>query len=253
MTGYPVGSVSGGMLAVALIEDYGWRSIFLAGGGATAAILVLMALLLAEPDVRRTASGGAAYLARLFGRGQRASTLLSAAAFVLMMGSFAFVMNWTPKLVADISGSEKLGLTASIVVNAAGLAGGLLYGVLARCAGLAARGTALCARPGGSRSRATGCSRRPHSRRCRWALMAGAMTGLYAIAPRIYPAAIRAGGTGFAIGVGRIGSAVGAGLAGILLAAGIAPALTYLLFGLPPLAVALLVGRLREARDDQGG
>ena len=49
-----------------------------------------------------------------------------------------------------------------------------------------------------------------------------AIVGLYAIVAQSYPTAVRAGGTGFIIGVGRGGAALGPIIAGFLFARGAA-------------------------------
>ena len=48
----------------------------------------------------------------------------------------------------------------------------------------------------------------------------GAVAGLYAVIAQSFPAALRAGGTGFVIGVGRAGAALGPILAGLLFSTG---------------------------------
>ena len=47
------------------------------------------------------------------------------------------------------------------------------------------------------------------------------IVGLYAIVAQSYPANVRAGGTGFVIGVGRGGAALGPIVAGVLFASGL--------------------------------
>lgn len=47
-TGYGIGATLGGVLSLALIEHLGWRSIFLAGGVTTIAMLLISAWLLPE-------------------------------------------------------------------------------------------------------------------------------------------------------------------------------------------------------------
>jgi MFS family permease len=47
-TGYAVGATIGGISSVALVDRYGWRSVFLAGGLATLAVIPLALRLLPE-------------------------------------------------------------------------------------------------------------------------------------------------------------------------------------------------------------
>jgi predicted MFS family arabinose efflux permease len=65
-----------------------------------------------------------------------------------------------------------------------------------------------------------------------------AIVGLYAIVAQSYPTAVRAGGTGFIIGVGRGGAALGPIIAGLLFARG---------SGLPIVAVVMALGSLLAA------
>ena len=61
----------------------------------------------------------------------------------------------------------------------------------------------------------------------------GGVVGLYALCARSFPTELRAGGTGFVIGVGRGGAALSPIVAGLLFAAG---------FGLPVVAMGMALG-----------
>ena len=67
------------------------------------------------------------------------------------------------------------------------------------------------------------------------------MAGLYGLVPATYPAAVRATGMGWAIGIGRIGAIVAPFMAGLLLDGGWSPASLYYVFALPLVAAALAV------------
>ena len=64
------------------------------------------------------------------------------------------------------------------------------------------------------------------------------VVGLYALFAQRFPTKLRAGGTGFVIGVGRGGSAAGPILAGMLFVAGI---------GLPAVALCMALGSVLAA------
>ena len=78
----------------------------------------------------------------------------------------------------------------------------------------------------------------------------GAIVGLYAMFAQSFPTAVRAGGTGFVIGVGRGGAALGPILAGYLFAADLPLSVVALVMALGSLvgALALFVLRYDERR-----
>jgi len=67
----------------------------------------------------------------------------------------------------------------------------------------------------------------------------GAMAGLYAVGPLLYPTAVRATGMGTAIGVGRLGAILAPVISGALLDQGWTPAHLYVLFAIPYVLAAL--------------
>ena len=71
-----------------------------------------------------------------------------------------------------------------------------------------------------------------------------AMIALYATAPTLYPAEIRATGTGWAIGLSRFGAILGPWLTGQMLEKGWEPSAIYPVFAIPSLLAAISVGTL---------
>jgi MFS family permease len=65
-----------------------------------------------------------------------------------------------------------------------------------------------------------------------------AVVGLYALFAQAFPTAVRAGGTGFVIGIGRGGAALGPIIAGFLFSSG---------FSLPMVAVSMASGSVVAA------
>ncbi len=166
--GFGVGATLGGLAAVALQEEFGWRSVFLVGGVATAAALALLAVLLPEsvdfllhkdsPRVRErlnriarrirqpevldiaaeraavaspgVAAGQGRHVGTLLTPGQRRSTLLVWLAFFATMFGFYFVNSWTPKLLVSAGLSEKQGVTGGLMLALGGTVGAILYGVV---------------------------------------------------------------------------------------------------------------------------
>jgi MFS family permease len=71
------------------------------------------------------------------------------------------------------------------------------------------------------------------------AFIFGSITGLYAITPALYPAAIRTTGLGWAIGIGRIGAIIAPSIVGVLIDGGWKTADLYYVFA-APLVIAML-------------
>ncbi|MFD5285485.1 MFS transporter [Streptomyces rubrogriseus] len=167
-SGYGLGATGGGLVAVALQDRHGWRSVFLLGGAVTALVLLVLVLLLPESvrfllakrprnALRRVnviaarlrqeplttldgaADDGAADDGRsqapgrvkdLFGPGHRRSTLLLWLAFFTLMLSYYFVNSWTPTLLEDAGMTKEQSVTAGTLLALGGTLGALGYGFL---------------------------------------------------------------------------------------------------------------------------
>jgi MFS family permease len=73
------------------------------------------------------------------------------------------------------------------------------------------------------------------------------MVGLYALAPQLYPATIRATGMGWAIGMGRLGAIVSPTMAGFLIDGGWQTSHLYYVFAVPLVAAMVTVRAIRQA------
>ena len=73
-----------------------------------------------------------------------------------------------------------------------------------------------------------------------------AIVGLYALFARLFPTHLRAGGTGFVIGVGRAGAVLGPIIAGILFESGEGLAGVAFIMALGSLVAAILLTMLRD-------
>ncbi len=167
--GYGIGASIGGLAAASLQEQLGWRSIFVFGGVATAAALVLLAALLpesvdfllakrrantldklnritarirqpqvTEEDLAATPTGVSlaspekkAHPGMLLSGGLRPSTLLVWVAFFTTMYGFYFVNSWTPQLLVTSGLSTQQGVTGGLALALGGTVGSVLYGVVA--------------------------------------------------------------------------------------------------------------------------
>ncbi len=167
--GYGIGASIGGLAAASLQEQLGWRAIFVFGGTATAAALVLLAALLpesvdfllakrpadvlgrlnriadrirqprvTEDDLSTVPTGHAvaepsqkAHPGLLLRGALRPSTLLIWVAFFTTMYGFYFVNSWTPQLLVTSGLSAKQGVTGGLALALGGTVGSVLYGVVA--------------------------------------------------------------------------------------------------------------------------
>ncbi|GAB4140481.1 MAG: MFS transporter [Sphingomonadales bacterium] len=276
--GYPIGATLGGMLAVWLIAHFGWQSVFIFGGAASALMLPLVYLLLPEsldylmarrparalervnkvlkrvrmaplerlPDLATgvTASKSKSLL-MVFSPAYLRGTLVICASYFSLMTSFYFILSWTPKVLVDLGLSEALGISGAVLINVGGIAGGLLLGSLAQRWDVRAVTATFMI---GSFAMMVVFGLLPPTAHV---LMLGAvglglaimaaMAGLYALVPLIFPANIRNTGTGLAIGIGRLGATVGPYVAGLLIAAGWQRDEYYTVLGIPFVIAAILV------------
>lgn len=74
----------------------------------------------------------------------------------------------------------------------------------------------------------------------------GGFNGMYPTISRVYPAAVRTTGVGFAIGVGRIGAILGPTIFGILSDAGFSKSSLFIIFSVPLLVTGFAVWSLKS-------
>jgi MFS transporter, AAHS family, vanillate permease len=276
--GYPLGALTGGSVAALLLRHSDWRSVFEFGALMTALLVPVVALwvpesvawlcqrpgALALPRVNHTlaklgygpvaalpviARAPRQSLAGIFQPELRATTLLATLAYFLHIMTFYFLVKWVPKIVVDLGFAPAAAAAVLVWANVGGVTGGVVLGVLSRPLGLKAMtillmlaSTAMLAVFGG------GWSDLPHL--CLICALTGfctngAVVGMFAILARAYPAATRATGTGFAVGIGRGGAVLAPILAGLLFRAGHGLQFVALVMGAGSLLAAAALGALR--------
>ncbi|NAR77194.1 MFS transporter [Acinetobacter haemolyticus] len=283
-TGYGIGATLGGVLSLALIEQLGWRSIFLAGGIATIMMLFVSIWLLPESldyllakrpkqalkqinitmqriggstlsalphQVKTSTAGNKGELVKLFDGHLRFQTLCLWFAFFLVMFGFYFVMSWTPKILLSMGMSADQGVTTGILISIGGIFGAAIIGLLASrikifyALSLFLGLTAVCVFLFVAVS--THVSIALVVGLLLGTLINGCVAGLYSISPTIYDAEIRSRGVGYAIGFGRIGAILSPTVAGIFLDKGIAPATLYAYYGVVFILAIFLILSLGNA------
>lgn len=287
--GFPLGGVIVGMLAAWLIPTDGWRVLFLIGGAVPLGLAIVLLCLLPE-SIAFLASRGAAgarmhaLLNRMVpdahigpdahvawptgsrhcgaralfrdGRGHLTALLWGSyfATFLLLVT----VTAWTPTLL-ERSGLARGEAAEGMAMLAAGsVIGTPLAGIL--LAWLGTRNLLSIALLGGAVATGALGIVGPSAMLAQVCLIAAgfclgiASSGLIALAPLLYPTAIRATAVGWAMGWGRAGSFAGPLALGVLVAAGWPVDSTFLALGTPGLVGMVLTACLARAkaapRDD---
>lgn len=264
--GYPLGAIVGGAIASDLLVSYDWRAVFYFGAAATAAFFPLVWFLLPESVSYLAQSGRSnalervnATLARmqhslatelparvakagsstreLFVGTLRSRTFLLTVAYFAHIMTFYFILKWIPKLVVDMGFHPSEAGGVLVWANVGGLAGSLLLGLLSLkfkvkslILGVLAGSVLMVSYFGQGQSDLQ-----------ELALIAGAagfftngaIVGLYYLFAHVFPTHLRAGGTGFVIGVGRGGATLGPIVAGLMFSVG---------YGLDMVAFSMALG-----------
>ncbi|SSY79754.1 MFS transporter [Alysiella crassa] len=253
--GFGVGAMLGGMSAVMLQAEYGWRAVFLTGALATGATWVIIFVLLPESvdflmskrpvnakarlnaiaakiglagdwDVlaeNQSAQQKVSFL-RLFEAEQIRTTLLIWLAFIGVMASFYFISSWTPALLEEAGMAKEKSQTVGMGISIGGTIGSLVFGFLvsrwdSRKVLLwftILSALAVCVFVPATSALSLALG---------LAVLLGALinaciAGLYTINPTLYATDFRSTGVSMAIGVGRLGSIVSPLAVGVLLDAG---------------------------------
>lgn len=233
MTGYHVGAVLTALLALWLIDAFGWESMFIVGGVAGLLAIPVMWARLPESHTYLRAveqkQRGEAAVSRtadvVKGRYLRVSLGLWVASFMGLLLVYG-LNTWLPKIMGEAGYSIRAGTTLLLVLNVGAIIGLLIAGAISDSRGnkptvlmwfgLAAVFLALLS------------IKMQHELLVYAAVL---LTGIfvfsaqvlvYAFVGHLYPPQIRATALGMAAGVGRVGAIVGPFLGGAMVTAGIA-------------------------------
>jgi benzoate transport len=262
-TGYAIGATVGGLIAIALISHFGWRSVFLAGGITTLLMFVVAYVVLPEsldylmvkqpknalnrinaltkklnitpittlPKIELSSEQSKSGLVRLFKSGLALQTLCIWFSFFFVMFGFYFVMSWTPKILSANGMTTEQSVTAGVLLSAGGMFGSTLVGLISskiRIFYVQAIFLALTALLVILFVNNTSTLSIAFILALLLGMMAnGCIAGLYAMSPSIYDTDVRATGVGYAIGFGRIGGILSPLIAGIFLDNGISSLTLY--------------------------
>ncbi|MGW6655542.1 MFS transporter [Rhodococcus sp. NPDC055024] len=255
-SGYGIGATLGGLVAVFLQSEHGWRSVFVFGAVITGFALLTMVFLLPEsvdflysrrdrvsldrinrialrmkyepidnlPVITTDAPKPAGRISDLFtGENARATLLLWTAFFSVLFGTF-FVTSWTPSLLETAGLTKQQSTTAGMMLTLGGTVGALAFGVAA--SRWSARILLIVFTVLSSVAMAVfivATTFLPLAFAVGiilGGLSYGCIAGLYTLGPTLYPTQIRGTGVGWAIGIGRVGAILAPLAAGKLLDAG---------------------------------
>jgi len=251
------GTIAGATAATLFRMGYGWREVFLAGGILPLVIAALLWLGLPEspalnPGEKR--SGGSVLM--LLAPGERGKTLAIWLAFALVLMITYLLTGWTT-LVVNAQGYSQ---SDAAWIGTAGHGGGMIGGVIASLALARWRWPVVAVFALLSVFFLTLLAATDWSASALTVLIIlqgiftiGTQNALNGSAGATYPAATRALGLGWALGIGRVGSVIGplAGSAALKLGLS-APRQFFFLPIVPLLIAALLAIYLSRVTPPQG-
>ena len=252
--GFSVGAALGGLLAAAMIPQFGWRSVFVVGGLAPLALVPSLTLRLPE-SVRFLALTGRAHervgellrhiatnaafapgtqytvhepglagipVLHLFKEKRTVVTLLLWVVFFMSLLDLYFLSNWLPTVLNDLGATVSASAAIGSMLQVGGVVGTFALGsVIDR---FSFRALALVYFAAVFAVGAIG--QLSHSVVFVTAAIfaagfciVGGQIAANALAATFYPTAVRATGVGWALGIGRVGSIVGPLVGGALLTA----------------------------------
>src|SRR5215831_4887254 len=158
--GYPVGAVTGGLLAARLLVTHDWRSVFYLGATATTILIPVVFFFVPESvhwlaqkqtagaldrinkTLRRLghavvgslpalpAAARKQSVADIFKPGLLQITVLVTLAYFFHIVTFYFILKWVPKIVADFGFPASSAANILVWTNVGGAIGGAVVGIL---------------------------------------------------------------------------------------------------------------------------
>ena len=284
-SGYPLGALMTSVVAGYILPEYGWRGMFLFGGGLTLVMGIVAWAFMPEslkflferrpdgalehvnkiltklkkntldklPDVisdKPAQSGGfTRNMMSLLTKEHRTRTLTLWLTFFMCFSTLYFLMSWIPRMMEQAGYEPAVGRYAFFLFNLGGVLGIYTSGLLTIKLRLTSVVSMLLV---ASALGMMAFAAAPNNESLLLTLtfivgflQQGGFTGLYAVAAKVYPTEIRTTGIGWAIGLGRSGAVVGPLAAGFLIASGVSMSGNYYVFAVPMIIGGLLAWRLQ--------
>ena len=280
----PGGAILGGMVALALMTEYGWTSVFIAGGTVTALVTLLaLALVPESPEflLRQPGERGLVKLnATLARMGQRPVDADAAASLVRRPGSVGirglfednrvswsvllwlcffcvifgvyFVNTWLPQVIVSAGLPLERAIYVTVIFNVGGAIGVFWMGLQSRARGVRPMlmGFMLCSFVlmvlfGFMPANVVLLSVLAF---LAGVFVNGSFVGLYIAAVRLYDTRSRSSGVGWGIGIGRVGGIISPVVAGLLIGLGLSRGWNFAIYATPFLVAAIAMAALRSPR-----
>jgi len=247
---FSLGAAFGGFVAAALMESYGWESVFLFCGAL--AVVLWPLLLIAMPESLPPKANARVTIPadKLFAEGRARITVLLWIMFFANLMELYILTSWLPTTLNAQGLALRWAQIATALVQVGGIVGAISLaplvdrfgprGVLALAFTSAAVSVFVLSFAGASV---------PLTLLLSFILgigTVGAQNCNNGVAAKFYPTSIRATGVGWALAVGRIGSIVGPAVGGILLSTKVDIRTIFQVAAVPPLVAAaayLAMGR----------
>lgn len=249
VAGYPVGAVLMGLVSANIIAKHGWEQLFKLSGLLTFIIVPILFFFLKESQAFKSeAKKDSAKFSALFAGNYKANTIKLWCALFLSFTTLYFLLSWIPKLAANAGLSMESAIYAGMVFNLGAIVGIPLQGFLSLRYGLTKTIAVLLLATAVLLSVFGFFFGSDAVLFILFLLGFGvqaSFVGLYAVAARIYPTAIRSTGVGWAIGMGRLGGIIGPIIGGMLVGWGMGMTESFLFFATPSLLAGFIAYKIR--------
>ncbi len=284
--GFAFGGAAGGFVAAATIQTFGWQCIFIVGGVVPLVTLPFLMRwlpeslprLLADPEPRQRLARVAAQLvpgwtvskaaepvlaaeqlrspvAQLFSKGYAVQTLLIWSMFFCNLLLLYFFVNWIPTVATSSGQSLQAANLTTGIFQLVGIVGALVLAFVSDRSGrpqvvlaIAYGGAALCCWLFGAAAGSKPTVLIASAAVAGFCIL-GAQGVINAFTGNYYPAAIRATGVGWGLGIGRFGSILGPLVGGILISLHMTTETLFAVFAVPALLAALCASFVKRSPD----
>ena len=284
-SGFTVGAMSGGFLAAGLISEFGWPSVFVAGGILPLILAVVVAAKLPESlrhlvlkkyaPAKITAvllrinpstvfAEGTTFVIHeeqaagitvkhLFREGRALGTILIWIIFFCSLLDIFFLSSWLPTVLHDAGLSISASVVETALFQGGGVVSGVTLGLVIDRIGFwkvlipvyIGAGLAI----GSIGFAGTSLGLIMIASFLSGAFVIGGNNSLVGLTAVLYPTYIRATGVGWALGIGRFGSIVGPILGGVLLKAGWDRTSLFMVAAVPAFVAAVFTLILSLTRE----